>query len=64
MNTAMKFSGLSAAVIGIATQVPSEFTAFGLTANECQAILVAVGVVYAILGNMFSSTPDNSVHTG
>lgn len=52
--SAMKFSGLSAAVIAISTQVPSGFIAFGLTQNECQAILVATGIIYALVGSFIT----------
>jgi hypothetical protein len=41
-------NGVSAAMLAVATQIPSEFVAFNLTSTEYQCIMVAVAFVLAI----------------
>lgn len=48
META-KFTGVSAAILGIAAFLPSEFMAFGLTGNEVQFLLGAVATLNALI---------------
>ena len=60
-------NGVSAAMLAVATQIPSEFVAFNLTSSEFQVIMVAVAFTLAIgkevvdffRGNNEVSNPSN-----
>lgn len=41
-------NGVSAAMLGVATQIPTEFVAFNLTSSEFQVIMVTVAFALAI----------------